>query len=617
MSPQIPPQQPNNLPEKKQTNPETTLETKTQYFGKWSRIQVQNAIENGQAVSLYVENIPTSWTPSDIYRITSKYGEVMDVYVPKKKSRQGKRFCFGRFRVVRDIQRLLFDINRIYVEKGPIRANVARVRSKPGKSPGRRQVQQVGSRLVKPGMSFTAAVKGLPKPSATQNSTNSMAFIPTSDTMSWLSRCLVGKLKKPTDMESVIGVWELHGYEDVKISDFGGDSILLCFPSQEPLTQFLQEILEWVNLWFSSVRVWRRGDRVENRRCWLSIRGVSLHAWCLEFFALVGAVFGKLVSVDVVTEQKQRLDEARIEVLTTQGRRIDRELETSEPTDEPPSECGGGGEGGSPAELRPTRDGIVDADPFQLMPITTGSNIRDDKGVTEVGMAHKRNGVVMKSPVIATELPQNIQSMTSGDMVNHNQTQSSHGAIGATESPSNSKGIQISNSFGPLTGNEMQLPTEPNNSHVSPSLNGTLGRSISVSSERPALREEVTQTSNQRQYSFDARYIQFLEERLTQAIQAGRVNRGRKFKRIRSTESVASVDSSINSDIRRINIRLSQQGASASQQVSFTEVEAQETVAVGSMLGWDDLGVQQHMTSLAKTLVEKEAFEWSKSQTDV
>ncbi|KAJ4834737.1 hypothetical protein Tsubulata_051504 [Turnera subulata] len=98
------------------------------YLSKWSRAQIQNAVDNGQAVSIYVENIQCNWKPVDICKIMSKYGEVMDVYVPMKRTKRGLKFCFVRSKGIKDIQRLLYDINRIHVETGIIRANMARER---------------------------------------------------------------------------------------------------------------------------------------------------------------------------------------------------------------------------------------------------------------------------------------------------------------------------------------------------------------------------------------------------------------------------------------------------------------------------------------------------------
>ncbi|KAJ4835935.1 hypothetical protein Tsubulata_021861 [Turnera subulata] len=454
--------------------------------------------------------------------------------------------------------------------------------------------------MVTTGKSYFAAVKGLSVGDKTP--APNMAFIPTSDTMSWLSRCMVGVLKHPTDMESVIGVWALHGYTDVKVSDLGGDSVLVCFPSTTSMTQFTQANPEWVSLWFKMIRPWQRGDCAETRRCWLSIRGVPLHAWCLEFFMLIASEFGKMVSVNVVTEQKQRLDEARVEVLTTQGRRIDKELVISiaesqyvlnvvevpslvcwcatahrgesvfsdQPDEDSSPENGEDGGRGTLADDSSKQTKFDEVDPIGLMP-----------------KSHLIQGVI---------------NMT------------------ASASTSNSKNLPLANSFGPLgdqDASEAQVPLESIGSPQSLGIKEPLGQPKAVTIGSHEQYMEELQNSTQNCNESDARYIEYLEDRLANAIHSRRVNRGRKFNKVRANGSVTSADSSVNSDIRRVNMRLSQQGPTPTQSVSFSEVEAQETMDVGNMLGRDNTGKHSHVITMARDLVEKEAFEWSKSQTDV
>ncbi|KAJ4848461.1 hypothetical protein Tsubulata_038083 [Turnera subulata] len=57
---------------------------------------------------------------------------------------------------------------------------------------------------------------------------------------------------------------------------------------------------------------------------------------------------------------------------------------------------------------------------------------------------------------------------------------------------------------------------------------------------------------------------------------------------IRETDLVElRANSSTNDDIRRVNARLSQQVLTSTEQVSFSEVKARETVRVGDALGWE------------------------------
>ncbi|KAJ4845338.1 hypothetical protein Tsubulata_045400 [Turnera subulata] len=289
------------------------------YFSKWSRRQVQGAMDNGLLHSLYVKNLSETWKPTDIYRIMSKYREAVDVYVPNKRTRSGKRFGFVRFRGILDLQRLLSDVNRVHVEEGVVRASVARLRNR-GPSPVAMKEQQQAHRVigastkVLPGGTYANVVlgRGDDRKSGShlresQKRAEGKSFIPSTDVNCWLARCAVGIVRDPLKMESVYLLWKLHDMTDVVVEDMGGDSVLVCFSSKDSMLAFSQRPPDWVSLWFRSFAPWKQGDRTNNRRCWVTVRGVPLNAWCQEFFEMVGSKVGRFLRVDSETVQRQRL----------------------------------------------------------------------------------------------------------------------------------------------------------------------------------------------------------------------------------------------------------------------------------------------------------------------
>ncbi|KAJ4834566.1 hypothetical protein Tsubulata_046951 [Turnera subulata] len=86
-------------------NPSPSLNIKPQQLSKWNRKQIQNIIKHQFVTKLYIENLPLQWTAVELHFILSKFGEVIDVYIPFKRTRKGKRFGFVRFKACYDIQR--------------------------------------------------------------------------------------------------------------------------------------------------------------------------------------------------------------------------------------------------------------------------------------------------------------------------------------------------------------------------------------------------------------------------------------------------------------------------------------------------------------------------------
>ncbi|KAJ4834031.1 hypothetical protein Tsubulata_010747 [Turnera subulata] len=98
-------------------------------FSRWNRRTIQNAINNNQVLSLYVANVPRRWLPTDIHLGMSKYGEVLEVFIPRKLNNKGKRFAFVRFKNNVQPQFLIKHISSMQVDGERLIASVARARA--------------------------------------------------------------------------------------------------------------------------------------------------------------------------------------------------------------------------------------------------------------------------------------------------------------------------------------------------------------------------------------------------------------------------------------------------------------------------------------------------------
>ncbi|KAJ4850549.1 hypothetical protein Tsubulata_046833 [Turnera subulata] len=405
-------------------------------------------------------------------------------------------------------------------------------------------------------------------------------------------------------MESMQYVWGSHGYNNIHVSELSGDSVLICFPSSESMYQFVQDAPEWTDFWFSSFTPWEKGTRAMNRWCWLAIRGTPLNAWCNEFFSLIGSCFGRMIRIDEDTEQRRNVSRAHIEVLTTQTNKIQQDLEVLmvdasytisvteiqkwgcpclEEDDDDVSSFEQEEQDASPvigdgvSNTGKGRDNSVKnladtEDLFGLMPVIEGSNLRDVN----------RGNVVESTDAL--------KSLASRDSPLHGKS-----LISISISDSNSNVLPVFNTFGPLVDYVDSDSRSPPASSSPASHTGLAQQRCSpfVSPKRrtPSLgsgsRSSYSNSGEETCNSSDAHYIQFLEQRLAKAIQSGRVSRGRKFKKVKNTGNIVSIDTSVTDDIRRVNERLSQQMGLSEKAVSFTEVEAHETVLIGDVLGWE------------------------------
>ncbi|GJX65565.1 RNA-directed DNA polymerase, eukaryota, nucleotide-binding alpha-beta plait domain protein, partial [Tanacetum coccineum] len=103
---------------------QTSLQSKEDKISKISR-------------SVFVTNFLDGCTARDLWNVCNDYGTVVDVFIPFKKSKIGKRFAFVRFIKVSNFDRLIVNLCTIWIGRHHLHANAARFeRSGPEYPPG-------------------------------------------------------------------------------------------------------------------------------------------------------------------------------------------------------------------------------------------------------------------------------------------------------------------------------------------------------------------------------------------------------------------------------------------------------------------------------------------------
>nr|GEW21479.1 putative RNA-directed DNA polymerase, eukaryota, reverse transcriptase zinc-binding domain protein [Tanacetum cinerariifolium] len=76
--------------------------------------------------SVFVTNFPDATQPGDLWKVCSAYGTVIDVFIPNKRAKSGKRFALVRFIKVSNLTRLLENLCTIWISRYHLYANQAR-----------------------------------------------------------------------------------------------------------------------------------------------------------------------------------------------------------------------------------------------------------------------------------------------------------------------------------------------------------------------------------------------------------------------------------------------------------------------------------------------------------
>nr|GEV67919.1 RNA-directed DNA polymerase, eukaryota, reverse transcriptase zinc-binding domain protein [Tanacetum cinerariifolium] len=86
---------------------------------------------NRISTSIFVSNIPDSFSAKDLFSSCKQFGHVVDSYIPLKRTKEGKRFGFVRFINVFNVDRLVNNLCLIWVGPLKLHANITRFQRAP------------------------------------------------------------------------------------------------------------------------------------------------------------------------------------------------------------------------------------------------------------------------------------------------------------------------------------------------------------------------------------------------------------------------------------------------------------------------------------------------------
>ncbi|KAJ4833477.1 hypothetical protein Tsubulata_008067 [Turnera subulata] len=278
-------------------NDSSKQRTKPLFFFRWSREAIQQAEEDDKIRTIYLENLPSGWVPSDIYCEMSKFGVVMDIFIPGKLSWNGVRYGFVRRHGGRSARGVMGK------EAIPFR-------------PWAREFVLDGK--VKEGRSFSQAV-------ASESGNDSgkvgerigdqdgngvaVAFNSTNVCMEKLKSCAFGIVSSDVVTYNVCS--------RIKSLTMGGNHVPLAFKSREVMLACLKSGVLSESGLFEWLKPWEEGDCATNRSCWVNIYGIPPQARCEKFFRLITVRFGSFIKLHNSLEENNDLEVAKVLVLTT------------------------------------------------------------------------------------------------------------------------------------------------------------------------------------------------------------------------------------------------------------------------------------------------------------
>ncbi|GKA84028.1 nucleotide-binding alpha-beta plait domain-containing protein [Tanacetum coccineum] len=86
------------------------------------------------STSVFVTNFPVQVGAKELWHACKQYGQVVDAFIPNRKSKLGKRFGFVRFIKVFDAERLANNLCTVWIGSHRLHANIARFQRPTGQN---------------------------------------------------------------------------------------------------------------------------------------------------------------------------------------------------------------------------------------------------------------------------------------------------------------------------------------------------------------------------------------------------------------------------------------------------------------------------------------------------
>nr|GFC33640.1 RNA-directed DNA polymerase, eukaryota, nucleotide-binding alpha-beta plait domain protein [Tanacetum cinerariifolium] len=202
--------------------------------------------------SIFVTNFSESVTSRDLWRECNAYGTVVDVYIPVKKSKAGKRFAFVRFIKVFSLDRLVKNLCTIWIGRHHLYANQVRferhnknafpVKSDLNKDLPNSQFGTTKKRSNHFGGSYAHVVNGgAPVDNQSSLPSNMSALVIDENCVIErdFSNCVMGKVSDASSISNTHTVLLDEGFVDVKPMYLGGLWVMLEFEKKESKANML------------------------------------------------------------------------------------------------------------------------------------------------------------------------------------------------------------------------------------------------------------------------------------------------------------------------------------------------------------------------------------------
>ncbi|KAL4366696.1 hypothetical protein GQ457_05G034330 [Hibiscus cannabinus] len=279
--------------------------------------------------TVFVSNLPPRLHWQGLWFAFARYGDVIDAFIPAKKSKTGFRYGFVRFLKLEDAERAISHLSGSVLYGNRLNASLARFSDKLED----RKSKQMKNNVLKNEEASKIISRTVGNMSSDSQDSQMKPRLKRvlghveEEALKKLEKCLIGTMATVCSTCQVQDRLQAWGLNDVTVKYMGGCRFLIDIKDQEVKSKL--QLQEWAILKevFSEVEAWTEVFHLPERTTWIQVTGVPLHCWNLTTFKRIVDYWGSLISLGENASQSIDCEKVTLLISTQHKGRINEVIE--------------------------------------------------------------------------------------------------------------------------------------------------------------------------------------------------------------------------------------------------------------------------------------------------
>ncbi|KAI3498048.1 hypothetical protein L1887_33758 [Cichorium endivia] len=276
-----------------------------------------NSLAGKKVESYMFFNYPKQINVEKLWSLFRRFGNVVDIYMTRKKLRNGQEFGFVRYANVMNPKRLEAELNGMWI--GLYKLRIFQAWSKNGQKKMRDGDDMENQRLKHghgrkdnkwDGRTYREVVKGEKKQSKISDGLKRKT--PKEEGIEWLeieidkcpeieeklSKSIIGAVKKGEMLENMDQILIDGALVNCKWRFLGGLDVLIECGTAEEVEEIITNNEHGIKEWMKEFRLWTKEYVIRSRLTWIKLYGVPADAWSEKNFKKIASMWGTVVKLE-------------------------------------------------------------------------------------------------------------------------------------------------------------------------------------------------------------------------------------------------------------------------------------------------------------------------------